>query len=117
MIEASPKKVALINDLLENDRFTKQFQTLGIIGRGGFGVVYKVKHYIDGSIYALKKVKLHLGYNESLQNHKVFREIQALRNIDPTNILRYYGCWVAQLDQDEIERENLVVEKIKLINQ
>jgi hypothetical protein len=26
-------------------------------------------------VYALKKIKLHLGYNENLSDHKVYREI------------------------------------------
>jgi len=45
------------------------------LGRGGFGVVYKVKYMLDDNIYAIKKIKLHLGIAETLQNHKVYREI------------------------------------------
>lgn len=55
-----------IYKFLENGRFQSKFETLSILGKGGFGVVYKAKYQIDNSIYAIKKVKLHLGLNETL---------------------------------------------------
>lgn len=39
---------------------------MDILGKGGFGVVYKVKYIVDNNIYAIKKVKLHLGITETL---------------------------------------------------
>lgn len=39
---------------------------MDILGKGGFGVVYKVKYVVDNNIYAIKKVKLHLGITETL---------------------------------------------------
>lgn len=69
------KQEPFINRFLENGRFKSKFEQLSILGRGGFGVVYKVKYLLDNNIYALKKVKLHLGTNETLHEHKVYREI------------------------------------------
>ena len=63
---------------LENDRFKNKFETECILGQGGFGTVYKVRYLVDNNIYAIKKVKLHLGFSETLQDHKVYREIQAI---------------------------------------
>lgn len=48
---------------------------MGEIGEGGFGKVFKVKYLADHNIYALKLVKLHLGIDENLMEHKVYREI------------------------------------------
>jgi serine/threonine protein kinase len=60
---------------LEHGRFKSKFDTMSILGKGGFGVVYKARYLLDNNIYALKKVKLHLGLKESLHEHKVYREI------------------------------------------
>ena len=48
---------------------------MGTLGKGGFGTVFKVKYLVDNNIYAVKKVKLHLGLDEKLSDHKVYREI------------------------------------------
>jgi eukaryotic translation initiation factor 2-alpha kinase 1 len=68
---------------------------------------------LDDSIYALKKVKLHIGTNETLQDHKVYREIYSITKLEPRNILRYYTCWIEALEHDELNREKKLVEKFK----
>ena len=81
MIEAPPKLVLqrpIIEKYLETGRYERQFYYLGDLGKGGFGTVIKVRHHLDNNVYALKKIKLHLGYNENLSDHKVYREIQAI---------------------------------------
>jgi hypothetical protein len=45
---------------LETGRTLKTFETICELGKGGGGTVCKAKHKLDGRIYALKKVKLHL---------------------------------------------------------
>ena len=98
---------------MENGRFKDKFETLEILGRGGFGIVFKAKYLLDNNFYAIKKVKLHLGFNETLADHKVYREIQAITKLKPTNILRYYTCWIEGLEQEEALNEMKFIEKLK----
>ena len=42
-----------------SQRLESDFVILETIGEGGFGVVYKAKHKIDGGLYAVKEVTLH----------------------------------------------------------
>ena len=42
-----------------SQRLESDFIILETIGQGGFGVVYKAKHKIDGGLYAVKEVTLH----------------------------------------------------------
>lgn len=37
-------------------RYTQDFEELGVLGKGGYGIVYKCRHRLDGIIYAVKKV-------------------------------------------------------------
>ena len=39
-------------------RFKVDFEPCEELGRGGFGVVYKCKHKVDGGDYAVKRIKL-----------------------------------------------------------
>jgi len=48
---------------LENGRYHNSFETIGFLGRGGFGEAYKVRHKLDNNFYAIKKIRLHLAYN------------------------------------------------------
>jgi translation initiation factor 2-alpha kinase 4 len=65
---------------------------------------------LDNNIYAIKKIKLHLGLSETLQDHKVYREIQAITSLEPKNIIRYYTCWIEGLEDDEKAIENKLVD-------
>lgn len=83
-----------------------------ILGKGGFGTVYKVRYQLDNNIYAVKKVKLHLGFTETLLDHRVYREIQAITMLDPKNIIRYYTCWIEALEDGERNVENRLVQQL-----
>jgi serine/threonine protein kinase len=39
-------------------RFLEDFEDVDILGAGGFGVVYKAKHKLDGQCYAVKRIQL-----------------------------------------------------------
>ena len=39
-----------------NNRFDNMFNQLKLLGRGGFGVVYKVQNISDEKLYAIKKI-------------------------------------------------------------
>ena len=75
--------------------------------------MYKVKYLLDNNIYAIKKVKLHLGGSETLHEHKVYREIQAITKLEPKNIIRYYTCWIEELDGKDLKQEEILVKKFK----
>lgn len=66
------------------------------IGEGTYGNVYKVKHKLDDSYYAIKKVPIIIDeYNDPI---KVLNEVKilAVMSYHP-NIVRYYHSW---LDKD-----------------
>uniref|UniRef100_A0A672L2J2 Uncharacterized protein n=1 Tax=Sinocyclocheilus grahami TaxID=75366 RepID=A0A672L2J2_SINGR len=66
------------------DSFSQErlFEMITELGDGGYGCVYKVKHKIDGKIYALKKVIL-----------TSFHHVKALAQLEHPNIVRYITSW------------------------
>ena len=60
-----------------------------MLGRGGFGKVYKVRNRIDGNYYAVKKVKIYESQNKGLLK-KMLLEVETLSKLHHPNIVRYY---------------------------
>ena len=74
-------------------RYVKDFEELGKIGQGGFGVVVKAQNKLDGRIYAVKKIKL---YKNHASYKQITREIRSLSQIDSNRCVRYYYSWLEQ---------------------
>lgn len=80
-------------------RYSRDFEELEIIGEGGFGKVYRVKHRLDGGIYAIKKIIINYG---NPTERKMLKEVSLLSKLNHPNIVRYYQSWledVASLEE------------------
>lgn len=72
-------------------RFANDFETVSCLGKGGFGVVFKVRQKIDECNYAIKRITLP---EKQKSRDRVMREVKALAKLDHQNIVRYYNSWV-----------------------
>lgn len=50
---------------------------------------------------------MHLANNQDIKEHKVYREIMALPQLNHKNVVRYFGCWAERIDKNE----DLIIEK------
>lgn len=78
-------------DSADSSRHVTDYESLQAIGRGGFGVVWKVKNRVDGHVYAMKRVS---DFSKS-----ILREVEVLSSIHHENVVRYYGAWVEKGDE------------------
>ncbi|KAI0777469.1 Serine/threonine-protein kinase [Trametes elegans] len=74
-------------------RWKEDWEELEILGRGGYGEVVKARNKIDNRIYAVKRIKL-----RNVQNDKIYREVNALSQLNHRFIVRYYTTWVETTD-------------------
>ncbi|KAK2877218.1 hypothetical protein FQN49_001342 [Arthroderma sp. PD_2] len=80
-------------------RYATEFEEEALIGRGSYGVVYRVRHHVDGQGYAVKKIPLSSKKLQQLQDRglrevdNILKEIRTLAKLDHTNVVRYYGAW------------------------
>ena len=72
-------------------RFFDDFHNISLIGRGGFGHVYRCQHNIDHKEYAIKQINIPL---QDISPNPIYREVHALANLEHPNILRYYHSWI-----------------------
>lgn len=80
-------------------RYAAEFEEESIIGKGAYGAVYKVKHHVDGQVYAVKKIPLSASRLRQLQDggmrelDGILKEIRTLARLEHQNVVRYFGAW------------------------
>jgi translation initiation factor 2-alpha kinase 3 len=86
--------------MVELSRYRRDYEEVRIIGKGGYGRVYHVKHRLDGSNYAVKKIGLSPARVRRIQERgqeeldSLLSELRMLARFDHPNIVRYYGGWL-----------------------
>jgi hypothetical protein len=77
--------------------------------------VSKVRHKLDGRIYALKIIKMHIEFNseceKNIAEHTAMKEIQAISKLSHKNIVGYKGCWV-EADEPNEDRVNQINKRV-----
>ena len=78
--------------------FTKKFKDIEIIKSGGFGIVYKARHYLDNKLYAIKRIPLFIDFQDKENISKILlnklKEIRILSTIQHQNIIDYKTSWL-----------------------
>ncbi|CAG2103916.1 unnamed protein product, partial [Medioppia subpectinata] len=80
------------NDNTSDGNYKTQFIEISVIGSGGFGTVFKVKHRLDDKIYAVKRVQLGDISDENKQ--KALKEVKNLAKLDQNFAVKYYNSWL-----------------------
>ncbi|KAI2462927.1 kinase-like protein [Annulohypoxylon bovei var. microspora] len=101
---ANDLKLALQSEPPQS-HYQSSFRELALLGKGGFGKVYRCFNPLDQKTYAVKKIQLSPklgkrfrdGRLEELQH--ILREVQALATLDHPNIVRYHATWLEEPHQ------------------
>jgi serine/threonine protein kinase len=84
----------------EESRYEREFQELNLVGRGGFGAVYKARNRLDGSLYAVKKTQFQLRPKEAFtmrgKSDAFLSEVALLSKMDHPHVVRYYAAWLEE---------------------
>ncbi|KAK8047658.1 hypothetical protein PG996_015722 [Apiospora saccharicola] len=85
--------------------YSSSFQEISLLGKGGFGKVYRCYSPLDQSTYAVKKIalsdrlwKTFCNGNYEKLNH-ILKEAQALARLDHPNVVRYHQAWFDEPEQ------------------
>ena len=100
LLNLNPKNLFLI----DTGRFMSNFEQIQLVGKGGFGSVFRALHKIDESFYAIKILKFSISPDENLSNIKEVQEIKTMMKVEHKNIVRYITCWFELEDQDVLNK-------------
>lgn len=86
---------SVLAGFVDNGRFYRTFKDIRLIGKGGFGSVYRVKHRFEPDFpeYAVKFVTLRLRASENISSRRYFREVSANRDLFSRQVVRYFTWW------------------------
>ncbi|KAL5116554.1 hypothetical protein ACEQ8H_005550 [Pleosporales sp. CAS-2024a] len=85
---------------LQTDRYAREFAEIDIVGKGGYGKVFKARHKLDGSLYAVKRIPVSPAKLAKIQQHgseeleSMLQEVRSLARFDHTNVVRYHNAWL-----------------------
>ena len=71
--------------------YRNEFEHVGVLGAGKFGVVFKAKNKNDKLLYAIKRIQL--IKNAGVNQKRIEREIDFLARSNCPHIVRYYRSW------------------------
>ncbi|KAK4987382.1 hypothetical protein LTR66_007605 [Elasticomyces elasticus] len=95
-----PGQLIPYHSLLDSTRYQRDFHELGMLGKGGYGSVYRVAHKLDGLQYAVKKIPLSIARLDRIQQRGEFEmdalllELRTIARLDHPNLVRYYSGWI-----------------------
>lgn len=70
-------------------RWTSEWEAVGQLGKGGFGVVYKARNRLDSHFYAVKQIKC----KSMSELDQIWSEVRMLAQLNHPSIVRYFGAW------------------------
>ncbi|XP_076996697.1 eukaryotic translation initiation factor 2-alpha kinase 1 isoform X2 [Tamandua tetradactyla] len=76
----------------QTSRYLNEFEEIAILGKGGYGRVYKVRNKLDGQYYAIKKILIKGATKADCM--KVLREVKVLAGLQHPSIVGYHTAWI-----------------------
>ncbi|XP_076261905.1 pancreatic eIF-2alpha kinase isoform X1 [Rhynchophorus ferrugineus] len=93
IVKKTEKQLMPISQSKPSSRFAEDFDTVSCLGKGGFGIVFEVKHRCDCTSYAIKRITLP---KEEKSKDRVMREVIALAKLEHKHIVRYFTSWIEE---------------------
>lgn len=88
---------------VENGRFENSFTDIVEIGQGSYGAVFKSRHKLENRTYAIKKINFSVPKGRNPRMERLFREVEAMLNLEHRHIVRYITSWIETDDSSASE--------------
>ncbi|XP_044771113.1 eukaryotic translation initiation factor 2-alpha kinase 1 isoform X3 [Neomonachus schauinslandi] len=92
----------------QTSRYLNEFEELAILGKGGYGRVYKVRNKLDGQYYAIKKILINGATKTDCM--KVLREVKVLAGLQHPNIVGYHTAWIEHVHVAQTRADRISIQ-------
>uniref|UniRef100_F7G5W1 Eukaryotic translation initiation factor 2-alpha kinase 1 n=1 Tax=Monodelphis domestica TaxID=13616 RepID=F7G5W1_MONDO len=94
----------------QTSRYLNEFEEVAVLGKGGYGKVYKVKNKLDRQFYAIKKILIKKATRKDCM--KVLREVKVLAGLQHPNIVGYHTAWIEHVHSAQPQDKRLSMVKL-----
>ncbi|XP_027628320.1 eukaryotic translation initiation factor 2-alpha kinase 1, partial [Tupaia chinensis] len=100
----------------QTSRYLNEFEELAILGKGGYGRVYKVRNKLDGQYYAIKKILIKGATKTDCM--KVLREVKVLAGLQHPNIVGYHTAWIEHVHvvRPQVDRVPIQLPSLEVVS-
>ena len=90
-----------------HEKYDREYQTVKVLGKGGFGLVFQSKRRGDGQDLAVKRIKLASGSHKT----KVWREARLHSmlfnyDVDKTHLVQYFDSWEENINLEKVRNHD-----------
>ncbi|XP_051530581.1 eukaryotic translation initiation factor 2-alpha kinase 1 isoform X2 [Myxocyprinus asiaticus] len=90
----------------QTSRYLSEFEEIAKLGKGSYGIVFKVTNKLDGQEYAVKKILIKKVTRDDCM--KVLREVKVLSSLQHPNIIGYHTAWMEHVQPTVRNPKSLV---------
>ncbi|XP_072453944.1 eukaryotic translation initiation factor 2-alpha kinase 1 isoform X3 [Notamacropus eugenii] len=94
----------------QTSRYLNEFEEIAVLGKGGYGKVYKVRNKLDRQFYAIKKILIKKATKKDCM--KVLREVKVLAGLQHPNIVGYHTAWIEHVHSAPPQDKRLPVGRL-----
>ena len=84
--EDNDNSLDAFTDYSVQSRLNTEFEVIGVVGKGAFGEVLKVRNKLDSRVYAIKRIRI--NPHNKLYNKQITREVKLLSRLNHENVVR-----------------------------
>ncbi|USW57156.1 Putative serine/threonine-protein kinase, active [Septoria linicola] len=90
-------------------RYVQDFEEMCVLGKGGFGEVYQVRHKLDNCVYAVKRIPIRASAMTRIATggqaalDELLAEVRSLSKLQHPNVVRYHNSWIEWSTRNAID--------------
>eukprot|EP01017_Pseudomicrothorax_dubius_P002574 TRINITY_DN10130_c0_g1_i4.p1 TRINITY_DN10130_c0_g1~~TRINITY_DN10130_c0_g1_i4.p1 ORF type:complete len:427 (+),score=51.51 TRINITY_DN10130_c0_g1_i4:97-1377(+) len=90
--EGLTRQLSLLKHSIDIGDTLADFEVHRVLGKGGYGIVYKVKSLLDQQIYVMKTIDLSKESHE--RQLRFLHEVKVLRRLKHPNVIQYHNAFI-----------------------
>ena len=105
--EISLPKSASNSNLDLGSKYTREYETVRILGKGGFGLVFESLRKGDKQQLAVKRIKVkNKDHKEKIWREAALHQVLQNHDVEFTHLIQYYDAWEEDCDRGDIKQHD-----------